>query len=387
MSSNQETTVKWFFLDLGSYTNNWINKINFKYKSILLKDIYQYLTINYNVITDINYDCCLKQIYTYNKNKTLLQEDIESFYYNYFGELILNDIHDKVCNEPSIDISHLDIKQILNTTLPIGSFDTTRCKYICIVNFNPFLSRCIKILTKDEYVKQNTTMHIISIDKGITNNYSHSNKHNGYKFNLMMAFWNNLEKNTQLIGQKYKLGQITFTLGNLIGSIMIRFINLYVIFESIGSNLDKQCHKFKNLFRSINDKTKRAKKINSIKNKFNNILKNTTFQKLKDNNDINFIDISKSLSRLSLNSNKNNINKNIIKYMNYPDKNIELHSSLSKERDTQIHSICKYFTGSKHCYYSGYKDIIKDFDRFEIEQSKTRLKLIDDNKNDIDDIN
>lgn len=386
MTSKHTTKVKWFFLDFGGFTNNWINNIDFKHKSILLKDKYQYMTINYNVITDIKYDCCLEQIHTYNENTTLLQEDIESFYYNYFGELILKDVHDKVCNEPTIDISHLDVNQILTTTLPIGAFDTTRCKYICILNFNPFLSRCLKILTTDKHVKQNTAMYIIAIDKGITNNYSHSNKHNGYQVNLMSAFWNNLEKRPELIGQKYKIGKITFTLGNLIGAIMPRFKNLYVIFESIGSVLDKQSHKFKNEFRSIKDKTKRAKKLNSIKNNFNMILKNTTLQSLKDSEDINFIDLSKSLYGLSLNNDKTKMNNIKLKYMNYPGKITTVKSSLSKERDTEIHTICKYFTGSKHCYYSGYKDVIKDFDKFELEQSNARLKLIEplDGMDDVD---
>jgi hypothetical protein len=77
--------------------------------------------------------------------------------------------------------------------------------------------------------------------------------------------------------------------------------------------------------------------------------------------------INKSLSDLSI-SKINDKPKNATYFS--PSTTIQLNNN-SSERVKELHTICKHVTGSKHCYYTGYDELLDDFDKFTINQENT----------------
>lgn len=370
-NNNKNTKLVFFFLDFGS--NYFIKNIDFNNKIIKLKADYKNIPINFNINTNFIYEFYTEDFKINIESTELSQDNIYKFYNEYFGKLIANSIYDKIKLINEYNNTTFNINNFLEESYPIGVFDNVKTKYICIINFNNHISKMLNILNKSYNTNYNNSLYLINISNSIIDNYSYSNKHNGYNINLMYAFWNSIRHNSKLIIQEYKIHKIKFNLGNLFFGLIHKFYNLYIIFESIDSSFEKQSYNFKSVFHSIKDKTKRAKYLNKMKNSSNNILnsrnKLKTTEKNTNINDIN--DIINELSNMCIIHSKSKKTK-AIKYLN---KDTKYDNTNNENRTKQIHTICKYITGSKHCYYKGYKDLIKDFEKFEIKQQHTNTNL------------
>jgi hypothetical protein len=217
--------------------------------------------------------------------------------------------------------------------------------------------------------------HLVCLTSGIKD--SGVVKVNGYSFNLMKSLWHKIETQTSLLLREYVLDKMKITLGSFIYSIQTKFPDFYVIFNSSKAPFDTRSSKFITYFKAGDrKKSKLAKRINKYKNKDNVMVKK--FEKMKleaiSNLEIN-------LDRLTLNEKqKKKITKKCIP-VDYNE--MPLSEEQTECRQEQVHTLCKYFTGSKHCYYSGYKDMLKDFDGFCLNLNKTQKEFrpINETKN------
>ena len=368
--TQNKSKITFFFLDFGS--NYFIENIDFKNKIIKLKDAYSYIAINFNINTKITYDTCSEHLKKITGTNDLTQDNIYKYYNEYFGSLIASDIYDKAVSLNACDIlSTINTNKFLEESYPIGIFDTTKTKYVCIINFNYQMSKLLRILNNSYNIDFNTNMYLINISSSIINNYSKSNKQNGYSINLINAFWNSIQHNSKLIMQEHDINKMKFNLGHLFTGLLPKFYNLYIIFDSISSDFEKQSYSFISNFNFIKDKTKRAKHLNKMKNVSNKALNYKKSKALENNLNVN--NITYALSNLNIIKPKNK--KKTYKVPKYLNKDTEYDNLINESRNKQIHTICKNVTGSKHCYYEGYKDLITNFEKFELKQKQQNNKI------------
>ena len=408
-------SIKWLVLDFGN--NNFVKNINFSNWVIRLKDNKEYFMVNFNVYDNLDYKTCyndyisyittkLNVFYNLNEetdNKHLITTDgLTSYLRNKIIDLIYEDLIQHLDN--NIDILKLNVEKEKLLAIPV--FENNSTLYVCIINFSNVLSRILQLTINNTSLFDNTIYHLINVKSGI-NHFKEVKKINGFSFNFMTSLWNRIESNNSLLMKEYKIGKFKFNLGNLIYSLNNKFPRFYVIFESPKAKLDKTKQTFLTHFYPIKDKTKRAKKLNKLKN-LENILVKDILDNLDVDLNINFNNLSltdkekkkfnKKCIQLPINhnSNFNNISRldNITNIQNlFENHNIaNTHSSLNNKEEVieevnkkELHTICKNLTGSKHCYYSGYNDIIKSFDKFTLSM-KTEYSLIDNNDNDYNEV-
>jgi hypothetical protein len=339
---------------------------------------------------NISYKTCANDFinYTVNKNNINLQGlsmfEINKLYepnnlYDYFIsdvlDLILEDITSKLSNSIDINANILKIKkQIL--TIPV--FESSNTKYICICNFNRFLSKTLK-LVNPRIDDQIPIFHLLCLTPGMSD-FTSISKVNGFAFNLMKSFWHRIEKNTQLLLREYTIDKLKIVFGSFVYAMQNKFPDFYVIFSSSKAPFDTRSSKFLTNFKAGIKKSKLAKKLNKLNNANNGLVRH-----LLKNTDVNMVKLNIDLDKLSLDSKQK---KKITKKCITTDYNTMETSddSKSEKQQEQIHTMCKYITGSKHCYYSGYKDMLQDFDKFCLEHNKSNksqtstFKPIDTNK-------
>lgn len=361
MSANNGLTF--FFLDLGS---NYFNKnIDFMSKIIRLKDKHSYAPINFNIFTDIVYNVSNSSLKSITGTKDITQDSIINFYNNYFAVYLANNIYNRITEMNDVDVSMFNLTEFINESYPVCMFYTVKIKYVCIVNFNANMSKFLKLLNKKDNLTVNTSLHVIKLSNGIIPSYSNSDKHNGYNINLINAIWNSIASDSNLLVKEYTINKVKFKLSHLFTGIASKFYNLYIIFEPTSPRLDMHNRTFVNKFKSIKDKAKRAKKLNKVKDNLNTVLQTKHIKEMLETYDIDII--NKSLSDLSI-SKTTDKPKNA-KYFS-PSTTTQITSNTS-ERVKELHSICKHVTGSKHCYYTGYNELLDDFDKFTINQANT----------------
>jgi hypothetical protein len=378
--------IKWFFFDLGN--NYFVDYIDFQSKVIRLKDDKEYFMINFKLYDNINYktnvvdfinftsqkyNIDVSQMNNYDINKLYEPQNLYDYFIGNILDMILEDINSKIDNNIDIVENILKIKSQL-LTIPV--FESSNTRYVCICNFNRFLSKCLAMIKpfKEEVLP---IYHLVCLTSGIKD-YGVINV-NGYSFNLMKSIWHKIETQTSLLLREYVIDKMKITLGSFIYSIQNKFPDFYIIFNSSKAPFDTRSSKFITYFKSGDrKKAKLAKRINKYKNKDNIMVKK--YEKMKAEALTELID----LDRLTLNEKqKKKITKKCIP-INYNSTSLSVEqSNLRKE---EVHKICKYFTGSKHCYYSGYKDMLKDFDKFCLNLNKTQKTFKPINENNRDDI-
>jgi hypothetical protein len=366
---SESLKLKWFILDLGN--NYFTDYIDFKNMAIELKDNKKQFMINFKVYDNLIYNTSYNDFknYTQNKNKQALIKlgDLDILFnpkelHEYFMDNILNNIIEELTSNlnNNIDTSY-NIEMLRAELFTIPVFETSKTKYICICNFNRFLSRCLKFVNN---ISNTPKYHILHITPGITKLENIDNL-TGYTYNLMKSMWISIINNNLLLTKEYKINKFKYTLGNLIYSMMNKFPDFYIIFKSSRAFMDIYDKRFISNFKFIENKTKRAKLLNKTK-KLDNLL----LIDLLKTDSVNFVDkslnnISFNLDNLSLDDKqKKKYNKKCIKtkFSNITD--IINDKQAAKKYSKNIHSICKYTTGSKKCYYSGYKDMINNFTKF-----------------------
>jgi hypothetical protein len=377
--------IKWFFFDLGN--NYFIDYMDFESKVIQLKDSKEYFMINFKLYDNIKYKTNVDDLLKYTLNKYNIditqidKYDINKLYepenlYDYFSsnilDMILDDINSKIDN--NIDMVE-NVNKIKSQILTIPIFESSNTRYVCICNFNKFLSKCLS-LVKPFKEELTPIYHLICLTSGIKD--SSILKVNGYSFNLMKSLWYKIKEQTQLLMREYIIDKMKITLGSFIYSIQNKFPDFYIVFNSSHATFDIRSSKFITYFKSgEHKKSKLAKRINKYKNKDNEMVKK--YNKIRSET-VNNLTIN--LDCLSLNEKqKKKITKKCIP-IDYVNTSLTEEQSIA--RKDQIHNICKFVTGSKHCYYSGYKDMLKDFEGFCLNQNKSlkTFKPINDSMND-----
>ena len=376
---NTHKTIKWLVLDFGN--NSFIRNINFDNWVIKLKDNKEYFMVNFNVYDNLDYKTCYNDYVSYitsrlnisnsnNKNNILITTDsLTSYLRNKVFDLIYEDLIAKTNN--NIDIIKLNVEK--NKLIAIPVFENNSTLYVCIINFSSILSRMLNITINNVNIFDTTIYHLINVKSGI-NHYKEIKKVNGFSFNFMTSLWKRIENNNSLLLKEYKIGKFKFNLGNLIYSLNNKFPTFYVIFDSSSSaKLDKSKQTFITHFYPIKDKTKRAKKLNKLKN-----IQNLLVKDILDNEEI---DLNIDFHKLSISDkDKKKMKKKCFTHME-TEMDIDIDN-----KKKELHAVCKELTGSKHCYYSGYNDIIKSFDKFtlNLKNDYSLIQLDNDDLNDND---
>jgi hypothetical protein len=370
MDETKQKNIKWFFFDLGN--NYFIDYIDFQSKVIRLKDDKEYFMINFRLYDNINYktkvsdlinftsekyNIELSQMNNYDINKLFEPKNLYDYFVANILDMILEDLNSRIENNVDILENILKIKTQI-VTIPV--FESSNTKYVCICNFNRFLSKCLSLIKpiKDDKLP---LVHLICLSPGIKE-YGITSI-NGYSFNLMKTLWYKLENQSALLLHEYTIDKMKINLGSFIYSIQNKFPDFYIIFNSSKAPFDTRSSRFITYFKlGDRKKSKMAKRINKYKNLENVMLKK--YEKKQADAVSELI----NLDRLSLNEKqKKKITKKCITtdYNSIPSTGEQIDN-----RKEEVHTICKYFTGSKHCYYSGYKEMLKDFDGFCLNQNK-----------------
>jgi hypothetical protein len=391
-------SLKWFFLDFGN--NYIINNIDFTNKIIRLKDSKTHILINFNIYENLSYKTCILKYENYvlsliNDNLLNLEsarqylhnpEYLTSYFNEYVLEMIIEDLFSKNNNMDNV----YNIEDIKLKIYCFPVFTYLNSQYICVCNFSNFISKSLQKCVNSNIYNNINSIQLISLENGV-NRYDSSIKLNGYIFNLMKAIWYRIVNNTNLALKEYNIDKLKFNLGHLIYSLLNKFPDYYIIFDVISSKLDLQNHNFIMSFKNLKDKTKRGKYLNSVKDASNKLIQ----LKIKECNK-NIINIEKVFDKLSI---KEIINNNELKVIKSHKKNNNfiltnssniLQSNKEKEKEKEkenirknTHLICNNLTGSKHCYYSGYKELVINFDKFNLNNDTNIYNLVNLDINDI----
>lgn len=343
--------IKWLILDFGN--NYFINNIDFNNWVIKLNDNKKYFMVNFYVYDNLNYKTSFNDYKTYVINKLNINTNIDNdiinsnILTNYTRYNIIDLIYNDLIKHNN-NMINLNIKKEHILGIPVFNNDETL--YVCIINFSNILTRLLKLTINNTHIYDNTIFYLLGIKNGIEH-YKDIEKVKGYSFNFITSLLNRIVCNDNLSFKEYNIDGFKFNLLDLIHSLNNKFPKFYIIFNSSTAKLDKTKQTFITQFYSLKDKTKRASKVNKIKN-LNNIL----IQDIVNNTEI---DLSLNFNKLSI-TNTNNKTK----FMQLPIDN----SNYTNRKN--IHTTCKNITGSKHCYYSGYNDIIKSFDKFNLSFNK-----------------
>lgn len=359
-------------MDFGC--NYFTDYIDFYNKVITLKDNKSFTLLNFQIYDKSIYKTCVKEYREYLLSNHIVKEEylndvniyfsshnLTSYLQNILLDMIVNNIESELAN--SFDIIY-DILKLKKQVIAIPVFTSATSKYICVCNFNSFLSKCIQ---KANPSSKRLTQ-LVSLTTGVSK-MDKITKLSGFKFNLMKTLWDRINTNQHLMLYSYKIENLTFNLGNLLYSLINKFPEFYIIFKTTSARFQKCNRKFMISFKNCKDKKQRAKELNKKQN-----MKNILLKDVLNETEVDIVNILDSIDKLSLLDNKmKKTQKKCIKteYNTINSMNTDELESNRKE----IHSICKNKTGSKHCYYQGFKSMIKDFDNFLITQNSKMKKL------------
>ena len=368
-------------MDFG---NNYVTEyFDFDNRIIKLKDGKICGLINFTLYDNIVYNTSISDYKKFNevvedKSNLYSLDNTTNYFNNTILEMFINDINlnvNSLDSNNNIDKNLYNINNIKKKIIAIPVFDSSSTKYICVFNFDKFIAKCL--LNINESVSSSKPSNdcitqLISFMTGVKG-IDKESQLEGYTFNLIKSIWCKLQYNITIMLKNYQLDNFKFNLGNLIYALISKFPDFYIIFKS-STPYGIKYKNFVNNFSKAKNKTERGKILNTIKNKHNLLLKDIVNDDL-----VNLID------KLNINKiNKDNTEKTILKYNKSIDKfkkkyikpefiNLDFNKDKKikvKKYRKDIHSICNYITGSKHCYYSGYKDMISDFDNFNIKSNK-----------------